>query len=161
MDTVQGGSYFIGALAAFVTATVGAIIAWRKVRPETASIHVTSANNLVEVAIRATGLVEEQRDDLVAEIGAIRDRMAALESRAQAAEDRALAAERRVTLLEDDIERIRESKMRVAEQNLLLKERVKHLEDEVERLRGLLGGNMIVPDPDAEVSVAEKPETDH
>lgn len=135
---MQQWTYFLGGLGTFISLTVAAAIAWKKLKPESTNIHVMGAASLVEVAIKTTGMIEEQRDDLVREMAEFRMRMTALEERAHAAEERAASAERRVAMLEDDIARIREAKTKVAEENLVLKERVKHLEEEVERLRDML-----------------------
>lgn len=122
----------IGTVAA---ALVGAVVAWRKLKPESAQIVVTSAEKVTDMSLRFAGTVGAENDLLAAEMAALRaefdqyrrdtdSEMAALrqEVRGYKAENRTLTRER------DELRA----------ENVELTRRVVRLEGEVARLEALV-----------------------
>jgi len=102
------------ALAGVIAAVASAIIAYRKLRPETTSIQITSADTLVDIAAQVTEMVRAQRDELLADREQLRSEIASMkvQLREVVRDKRALEADNKSHLL-----------------------RIQHLEDEVTRLR--------------------------
>lgn len=119
---------FFGSLAALVTALAGAYALWRKLRPETTNIQVTSADTLIALTRDAATFVGDERDRLADRVRDLESKLASFERRVVEAEDRAEAAENRANQSESKVTEL-------TQENGRLRDRVQHLEEEVQRLR--------------------------
>lgn len=104
----------IGSIALLLSVMTGVYFAWRKLRPETTNIQITSANMLTEIAVRAGQYADSQREDLERRVDTLTARVDALTE--------ALSAER-------------DEKENVKRENTRLRARVAHLEDQVRELK--------------------------
>lgn len=132
-------TFFIASIATLIGALTAAYVAWRKLRPETTSIQVTSADTLVTIATNTAKHVAQERDDLRARVDTLRDRLANFERRMDEAEDKAAAAEIKARNAESRADNAEIRVEVLVRANQKLKERIAHLEAEVERLKR--GGN--------------------
>jgi chromosome segregation ATPase len=126
---------FVLAVGAVVAALVGGVAAWRKLKPESAQIVVTSAEKVTDMSLRFAGTVGAENDQLFADITALRTefdqyrRDADAEMAALRAEVRGYKAENRTLTRERD---------QLRAENAQLSERVSKLEGEVARLEALV-----------------------
>lgn len=121
-------SIFFSSLGGLFVVLSGAYFAWRKLKPETTNIQITTADKITEMAVRVGTFAESQRDDLAVQVRELQQQLEAFRERVDAAEQRASAAEERARAAEG---RVRE----LTEENESLKSRVVDLEAEVERLK--------------------------
>lgn len=116
-----------GSVVAMIVALSGAYIAWRKYRPETNDITVTTADKVNSMTLRFAGDVAKDNDDLRTDLAELRRefaqyrtdteaRLAELGSQLRAAKaenveltHRAERAEARVTELEAEVARLKAS----------------------------------------------------
>lgn len=121
-----------GSVVAIVAALVGAYIAWRKYRPETNDITVTTANQVNAMTLRFAGAVDEDNDDLRERLKALSDEFAQYRTDTDArltelsAQLRAETAQRR---------RFEQEAGQLEVENSRLRGRVDELENEVARLK--------------------------
>lgn len=115
-----------GSVVAIIAALTGAYIAWRKYRPETNDITVTTADKVNTMTLRFAGDVAKDNDEL-------RDRLEALEEAfAKYRHD----ADAEMSQLRVEMRAERAEKERVKRENDELRARVDELEAEVARLKG-------------------------
>ena len=115
----------VGVIGMIVSLT-GAYIAWRKYRPETNDITVTTADKVNTMTLRFAGDVAKDNDEL-------RDRLDALEAAfAKYRQD----ADAEMSQLRVEMRAERAEKERVKRENDELRARVDELEAEVARLKG-------------------------
>lgn len=126
-------TYLIGALAGLVVTLTGAYAAWRKLKPETAQIVVTSAEKVNAMTLEFAGRVGEENNELQREIADLRAEFHQYRRDTEAvlselkAELRAERAEKEAVKRENEtlLERVAKAEARVTE-----------LEAEVARLKG-------------------------
>lgn len=112
--------YGVGAAAGLIAAYV----AWRKLRPETRDITVTSANKVTEMSLRFATAAGNENDQLVADIRALRDEFNEYKA----------ATDQRITDLTNELSTEREEKQRVKRENVHLIRRVAKAEARVSEL---------------------------
>lgn len=114
-----------GGIVAIIVSLTGAYIAWRKYRPETNDITVTTADKVNTMTLRFADEVSKDNDDLRAEIDELRR-----EFRQYRDDTDAVMAQMKVELRAE-----RAEKEQVQRENAVLKERVDELETEVRALQ--------------------------
>lgn len=121
-----------GGLVGIIVALTGAYIAWRKYRPETNDITVTTADKVNTMTLRFASEVSQDNDELRAKLDALVSEFDQYrrDTDARLAE---LSVELRAERAEK--ERERAERERVARENDELRARVKALEAEVARLK--------------------------
>lgn len=126
-------SYLFGALAALVGALVAGYVAWRKLKPETAQIVVTSAEKINAMSLQFAGAALAENNELQGEIATLR-----AEFNQYRADTDAMMAE-----LKAELRAERQEKEEVKRENEILlarvtkaEARVDELEAEVARLKG-------------------------
>jgi chromosome segregation ATPase len=68
VSTVQQVAILVGVAATLI----GAVAAWRKLKPETANIVVTSADKVTDMSLRFASHAAAENDQLVADLNALR-----------------------------------------------------------------------------------------
>lgn len=114
-----------GGIVGIIVALTGAYIAWRKYRPETNDITVTTADKVNTMTLRFANDVAKDNDDLRAEIEELRR-----EFRQYRDDADAVMAQMKVELRAE-----RAEKEHVVRENALLKERIDELEAKVRALQ--------------------------
>lgn len=117
--------YFLGAVTGLVVALTGAYIAWRKWKPETAQIVVTSAEKVNAMTLQFAGNALAENNELQREINELR-----AEFRQYRTDTDLLLAE-----LKAELRAERAEKQAVKRENEALRQRVADLEAEVARLK--------------------------
>lgn len=114
-----------GGIVGIIVALTGAYIAWRKYRPETNDITVTTADKVNMMTLRFAGDVSKDNDDLRQEIADLRAEFVQYRR-----DTDALMAQLKVELRAE-----RAEKEHVQRENQALKVRVQSLETEVDALK--------------------------
>ena len=114
-----------GGIVGIIVALTGAYIAWRKYRPETNDITVTTADKVNTMTLRFAGDVAKDNDDLRAEIDELRKEFR------QYREDTDSA----MAQLKIEVRAERNEKERYMRENEDLRSRVDELESEVRALK--------------------------
>lgn len=114
-----------GGIVGIIVALTGAYIAWRKYRPETNDITITTADKVNAMTLRFAGDVAKDNDDLRREIDELRAEFVQYRNDADA----------RMAELSVELRAERAEKERVKRENDELRGRVKALESEVDRLK--------------------------
>lgn len=114
-----------GGIVGIIVALTGAYIAWRKYRPETNDITVTTADKVNMMTLRFAGDVSKDNDDLRQEIADLRAEFVQYRR-----DTDALMAQLKVELRAE-----RAEKEHVQRENQALKVRVQSLETEVNALK--------------------------
>lgn len=132
---IGSGMYFFGSIAVAIAALMTAVIAWRKFKPETTSIQVTSADTVVEMTIKSAQIIQEERNDLRLQVRELRSTLEEFRERVEASEDRADLAERRAAQAEKRAETSETRVEVLTRENHRLRKRIAHLEQEVESIK--------------------------
>lgn len=121
-----------GSIVAIIAALTGAYIAWRKYRPETNDITVTTADKVNAMTLRFAGDVSQDNDDLREMLAALRREFDQYRHDADA-EMSQLRVEMRAERAEKD---------RVKRENDELRRRVAELESQVRELKARGRGDL-------------------
>lgn len=114
-----------GGIVAIIVSLTGAYIAWRKYRPETDSITVTSADKVNSMTLQFADKVSEDNDDLREQIAALRAEFTKYREDTDA----------EMALMRVELRAERAEKEAVKRENNALKLRVDELEAEVRALK--------------------------
>lgn len=107
------------AMTTLIASLFAGVIAYKKLKPETTSIQVTTADTVVAMTAKAAALITQQRDELAIQVGQLREQVSAFEGRMRDLERKAWEAER----LKSENTQLRRENKALREENARLKAR--------------------------------------
>lgn len=112
-------------MAGVVATLSGALLAWRKWKPNQVQIQVTTADTLIDMAVEAASMVKIQRDELQAKLERVEGRLDAAEENLNAC----------TGTIRKERERAAQAAVEAEREKFALLARVDALEEQVRRLR--------------------------